>query len=111
MKTDALGARGDFLDLEHGQFLPMPAFAAIVLAPLLLEYDHLGTAGLLHDFRVHRGARHQWPSDRGAFAANRQHLGERDLRADIAEEAFDGDLVARGNAVLFSASLYNCKHD
>ena len=32
-------------------------------------------------------------------------------RADIAEEAFDGDLVARGNAVLFSASLYDCKHD
>src|SRR5579863_9440377 len=89
----------------------MAALAAIVLAPLLLEYDDLGPARLLYDFRVHRGTLDEWPSDDGAFAANRQHLGERDLCADIADEAFDGDLVACSDAVLLSASLYDCKHD
>ena len=66
IKSPALCARRNLLDLQNSQFLAMPALAAIVLAPLLLEYDHLGAARLLHDLRRHRRARDHRCADFGA---------------------------------------------
>src|SRR5580692_5930749 len=69
-----LSAGGNFLDLEYRQFLPMPAFAAVVLAALFLEHDYLRAARLLQDFRRHRRARDDRSADLRSLAADSQHL-------------------------------------
>src|SRR5581483_10620215 len=89
------GAALDLLDLEHREFLTVAAFAAVVLTPLLLEYDHLGAARLLHDPRPHRRVSHRRRADHRRVAADRKHIAEFDLDAD---------------AVLLSARPYDCEH-
>src|SRR5580692_11174664 len=69
-----LRAGGNFLDLEYRQFLPMPAFAAVVLAALFLEHDYLRAARLLYDHRRHRRARDHRSADLRRVAADRKHL-------------------------------------
>ena len=48
----------------------MPAFAAIVLAPLLLEHDHFRAARLLENLRPDQCACDNRGADLGRFAAN-----------------------------------------
>src|SRR5581483_6826974 len=104
------GAALDLLDLEHREFLTVAAFAAVVLTPLLLEYDHLGAARLLHDPRPHRRVSHRRRADHRRVAADRKHIAEFDLGADLTRDALDGYLVADADAVLLSARPYDCEH-
>src|SRR5713226_1878807 len=100
-----LCAGGNFLDLEHGQFLAMTALSPIILAALFLEDDHFRAACLLHDFRRDRRTRDHWRADLGRFSADGQNFIERDCAADLAGEPFDRYLVADADAVLLSARL------
>src|SRR5262245_62105683 len=65
----------DLLDANHRLMLAVAALAARVLAPALLEGDHLGGAALLDDLGDDLGARQRWRADLGleAFAADHQH--------------------------------------
>jgi hypothetical protein len=54
----------------------MPAFAAVVLAPLLLEHDYFRAARLLNDLRRDRCASDNRGADLGRFAANCEDLVE-----------------------------------
>src|SRR5216683_2539022 len=108
----ALGrASLDLLDLEHGQFLAMAALAPVILALFLLEHDDLGAARLLYDSRTHGRFGNGRHTDHGRFvAADREHVRQFDLGADVAHYTLDGYLVAHADAVLFSACPYDCKH-
>jgi len=106
-----LRAGGDFLDFEHREFLPMPAFAAVILASLLLEHDYFRAARLLEDFRPDRRACDNRRADLGRFAADCQNLVERYRRANLAAKPLDRNLVADPDAVLLSACPNDCKHD
>jgi hypothetical protein len=101
----------DLLDAQDRQLLAMAMFSAIVLSPLLLEDDDLSAARLLDDPRAHRRVRQGWaPNCSRISITNCQHMAKRDFGPDIAFEPFDHDLVARSDPVLFSTSLYDCKH-
>src|SRR5579884_3041344 len=107
-----LCATADLLDLEDRQFLTMAMLAAVVLAPLLLEDDYLGAARLLDDPGLDRRACDQRRADCGRVRiAEREHLGDLDMAADIALEPLDGNLVADRDAVLLPACLDDCEHD
>src|SRR3984893_18183097 len=100
-----------FLDLKYGQFLAMAALAPVIFALLLLEHDDLGAARLLHDTRAHGRVGHDWRANYRCFiAADREHIAQFDLGADITLDALDGYLVADADAVLLSACPYDCKH-
>src|SRR5271170_5899203 len=88
----------------------MPAFAAVILAPLFLEHDYLRAARLLQDLRRYRRARDDRGTDLRSLAADSQHLVKRNRRANLAGKPLDRNLVADADAVLFSACLYYCKH-
>src|ERR1700730_9255452 len=101
----------DFLDLKYGQFLAMAALAPVIFALLLLEHDDLGAARLLHDTRAHGRVGHGWLTNHRCFiTADREHVAQFDLGADIARDALDGYLVANADAVLLSACPYDSKH-
>jgi hypothetical protein len=89
----------------------MAMLAAIILAPLLLEDDYFGAAGLLNDLRPDRSVSDGRASDRArSLVLDREYVIERDFAANIARDSFDRDLVARANPILFSAGLYDCEH-
>src|SRR5579864_1986156 len=101
----------DLLDLEHGQFLAMAALAPVILALFLLEHDDLGAARLLYDSRTHGRFGNGRHTDHGRFvAADREHVRQFDLGADVAHDTLDGYLVADADAVLLSTCPYDCKH-
>src|SRR5208282_2624574 len=88
----------------------MPVFAAVVLAALLFENDHLGAAWLLDDLCPYRRARNDWSAHLGRLAAKGEDLGQRYFSAYFARDPLDRDLIADADAVLFSACLYDCEH-
>src|SRR5579885_3146608 len=107
----ALLGAPDLFDSEHGQFLSVTAFAPVILTALFLEHDDLGAARLLHDARAHRCVGHRRGADRrGVIAADREHLAQLDIRADLALDALDRDLGAYADAILLSACPYDGKH-
>src|SRR5690242_19391881 len=109
-----LRTRADFLDLEYGQFLAMAPLAPIVLPPLFLEYEHLRSARLLNNLCTHGGVGNSRRPDcagcAGLAVAEREHLGQRNLAADFTRDTLHHDLVALRNAVLLTASFYDCEH-
>src|SRR5271155_209045 len=107
----ALCARRNLFDLEYGQVLPMPVLAAVILAALLLENDHLGAARLLDNLGPDRCARDDWSAHLGRSPAKGEDLGQRHFGAYLARDPLDRYLIADADAVLFSACLYNCEHE
>jgi len=90
----------------------MTPFAAIILAPFLFENDYLVTPRLLNDTSAYRCVGHnRCPDCRARATTDSQNLGQDNLGAHIAGDSFDHNLVARSDAVLFAAGLYDCKHD
>src|SRR4051794_31902568 len=92
--------------------LPVAILAAVILPPLLLEYDDLVGAAMLDQFRADRGPRNQRRAGRyiGALA-DHQHLAKLDCRAGLAGELLDRDHVVLGDLVLFAARADDCEHD
>src|SRR6185369_8586541 len=65
-----LGAAGEDLgDADHREFVPRTALAARILAPALLEGDHLVAAGVLEHLAGNGGARNGRRTDLRAIAA------------------------------------------
>ena len=86
------------------------AFAlAAAFAAFHLECDQLRTAELLHDLGFDFGAVEQRGADREvrAFALG-QNFVKRDLRADFAFNAFDGNDVLFLDFQLFAAGFDYC---
>jgi len=107
----ASAERADCLDSQDRQFLPMAVFATVILPAFFLEYNNLSAARLLHDPGAYGNVSHYWTPDCAGIAlAYRQHLVESYLGTNIARDPLNHDLVARSDAILFSACLYNRKH-
>src|SRR5690606_32259055 len=102
----------DVADAQHRLQLTMAPLAPVVLAPLLLEHDHLVRTGLLQHLGNHLGAVDQGGADLWLAAADpdHQHLIERDGVAHRAVQALDLDHLARGHPILFSAGADHCVH-
>src|ERR687891_2306085 len=104
----------DLADAQHRLQLAMAALAPIVLAPLLLEHDHLLGLALLQHLGHHLGALDQGRADLQLAAVllvtDHQHLIEGDRLAHLAIEALDLDHLAGGNPILLSAGADHCVH-
>jgi hypothetical protein len=101
----------DVVDANLGVRLPMPLRFLVVLAPAQLEDLDLVAAPVRHDRGIDLGAR----DERGAHldgiaGADQQHLAEGDLRADLAREGLDPDLLAGLHLVLLAARFDDCVH-
>ena len=89
----------------------MTADALGILAAALLEGENLAGAALIDDFGDDHGAVHEGRADGGGFAfADHENFGEFDGSAGVALEAFDGENVVGGNAVLLATGLDDCEH-
>src|SRR5262245_4799335 len=89
----------------------MPAFAARILAPPLLESDDLRAPFLFEHLADHLGTVEERRSEaRHAIAADHQHFGELDLCARIARHLLDVEHSIGSNAILLAAGLDDCVH-
>src|SRR5262249_28965274 len=86
------------------------ALAPRVLAPALLERDHLGAAGLLDHLAGDRGTRDRGRADRNVVAAHDKHLAKLDEVAGRALDLVDRDHILLGDPVLLAAGLDDCEH-
>lgn len=87
--------------------LHVAALAAVVVAAFFLENHDLVVAIVLNDLGLHGRAGNK----RGAnFVANHDDIVQRDGFARIIGKAFNGDFIALGDAVLFSAGFNDCVH-
>src|SRR5690554_8230974 len=100
----------DRVDLKLGIRLTMPELAAVVLAALHFEDDHLLRAILRGDFSLHLRALDERLADDRLFAADHEDLIELDGSADLTIELFDTQAVAFADAILFSTCLDDCVH-
>src|SRR5215218_6765696 len=99
-----LAPGADLGDPQHGLVLPVTILAAVILPPLFLEHDDLVGAAMLDQLGADRGARDERRAGRHVGTlAHHQHLGKLDRRAGLTGEFLDGDHVAAGDLVLFSA--------
>src|SRR5229473_2054568 len=100
-------------DLGHaqqGEFLPVAALAARILAASLLEGDDLRPAPLLQDLGGDRGAGNRRRAERDVVAAHHQDFAELDDLAGVGLDLVDLDDVLGGNAVLLAAGSDDCEH-
>src|SRR5262245_35074038 len=110
----AMAARSH-IDAGHAHrslVLAVSLAAAIVLAPLLLEYEDLLGAALLDQHGVHARAGDRRRADlHGAVQRGHQHLGELQLGAGLAVELFELEDVAGRYPVLLSSGFdYSVVH-
>ena len=85
--------------------LAVTLFAAVVLAPFLLENKNLVGALLLNDLAGHAGAGHGGRANlRRPLAAQEQHVFELDNFTRLPGKFLNFDNIVRGNAILFAAS-------
>src|SRR5262249_35422882 len=99
----------DFGDPDQRELLAGAPLPARILAPALLEGDHLRPAAVLDHFGRDTGAGDRIADNR-RVAAHQQHFGERNDRARLAVEPRNLQLVVRGDTVLLAAGFDDCEH-
>src|SRR5712671_1585121 len=92
-------------DLQLGVRLAVAVLAAVTLAALDLEHDHLLVAALRHDLCVDFGASNEGLADRELLAAEHQHLAELQLVAGGTGQLLDPDVAAFAHAILLATCL------
>src|SRR5208282_305289 len=108
-----LGSAGaDAGDAQHGQRLAVAALAAVIVAALFLEDQHLVVELLFQHLGGDRGARNERHArlDRRTFVADHQHLVQCHGRARLGRELLDEDHVVLGDSILFSAGADDSVH-
>src|SRR5688572_20201432 len=101
----------DVGDAQHRLELPVAALAAIVVAAMLLEDQHLVGLGLVEHLGHDRSALHQRRADLqvGIFA-HHQDFAERHIGAGFDFQLLDQNDVVLGDLVLLAARLDHCEH-
>src|SRR5919109_709539 len=101
----------DIGDAQHRLTLPMAALAAVVVAAVLLEDQHLVGLGLIQHLGHDRSALHQRRADLqvGIFA-HHQDFAERHVGAGFDFQLLDQNDVVLGDLVLLAARLDHCEH-
>src|SRR5690606_32400808 len=97
-------------DLHRGEGLPVPALAAVLLAPTKLEDDELLAPPLLDDLALHEGAADRGLANLGGavVADGQEHLAKLHLVTGVALELLDADRVALGDPILLTTGSNNC---
>src|SRR5690606_19389729 len=104
-------AEVDRRDADLRQMLTMAPQAAGILAPALLEDQHLARALLGDDFARNRGTGNQRRTDGDAIvAADHQDFTEGDLLAGLAGQPVHFHYVVGGDPDLPAAGLDDCEH-
>src|ERR1039457_4241774 len=94
----------DFLNLNYGQFLPMPDRLAIALAAFHLERDLLLTAGVLDDVSHHGGAGHSGRTHRElALVVDQKDTVKSHRLPGFNSQEFDFQRIAGANTILFAS--------
>jgi hypothetical protein len=98
-------------DAKRGQRLAMTLLAAIIGAPLLLEYHDFVAQLLLEDFGGNKRTGNSGASRLGAaIAAKQDDLRQLDDVARLAPDLFDLDDVVRRHAILLAARANDREH-
>ena len=101
----------DLGDAQDREVLAVAVLAAVVVAALLLEDQHLVALALGDDGGADAGAADERRADGDLVAvAEHQHLAELDDLAGVAGQALDLDHVVRGDLVLLAAGADDCEH-
>src|SRR6202166_4953771 len=106
-----LGAIGEDLgDTDHREFMAVAALTARILAPALLEGDHLVAARVLEHLAGNGRPGNRRGTELRRVAAQHEHFAEFDDLAWLALHPVDPDYILGGHPVLFAASFNDCEH-
>src|SRR6476646_443352 len=90
--------------------MPVTTLAARILAPPLLESDHLVAAGMLKHLAGNGRAGNGRGAELRGVSTDHQHLAELDDLARLTVHPVDPALVFGGDPVLLPAGLDDCEH-
>src|SRR5262249_55328141 len=100
----------NFGDADHRKLMPVAAFAARILAPALLEGDHLVAASMLEHLAGNSCARDSRRAELRRVASDHQHHAELDDFSGLTVYWVDRDDVFSGDPILLTAGLDDCEH-